>query len=180
VAGKKDFKTKMQYVICRGGNEMINFKKIKVDDYSINIEDKAIYINNISSKHILEEEKPFPQWLVKLIFLMLILPLIQIKFIGFYLESKEVIIPFIFLIIIFIIGIIIHQRNKLIFLMVIRTNDSQNHVIYASSKLLLRKLDEFMDFEVEKTLIIHMGNGNYEILRDRELLNYREGNIFKD
>lgn len=159
---------------------MIHFKKARIDDKTIKIGNTTIYIENITYKTVKEEKKEIPEWLMKIFLLMLIIPLIQVKFIGFYIEDKEVIIPFVVLALMSIIGLIIHHKNMMIYLMIINTNDDKQHLIFAKSIILLRFIDDFIDTAVNRVLYINMGNGDYELFREDYALNVAEGNVLKE
>lgn len=75
---------------------MISFKKARIDQDTIKIGNTTIIINNITYKTLKEDKKDI-NWLMRIFFLMLIIPLIQIKFIGFYLYSLEILTPFFFI-----------------------------------------------------------------------------------
>lgn len=158
---------------------MINFKKARIDQDTIKIGNTTIIINNITYKTLKEDKKDIPNWLMKIFFLMIIIPLIQVKFIGLYFFTLKVLTPLSLLVVIAVIGLIIHHKNMMIYLMVINTNDNKQHLIFAKSMLILRYIDDFIDTSLNRTLYIDMGNGDYEIFRNGELLNISEGNLLK-
>lgn len=137
---------------------MISFKKARIDQDTIKIGNTTIIINNITYKTLKEDKKDI-NWLMRIFFLMLIIPLIQIKFIGFYLYSLEILTPFFLLAVIAAIGLIVHHKNMMIYLMIINTNDDKQHLIFAKSILILRFIDDF----INRVLYINMENGERRI-----------------
>lgn len=146
--------------------------KIMIDNKMVKNGGTTIYLENISIKYLKTEEKPTPKYLMKIMFFMILIPII------FSCINKSFWVIEAILIIAFIIGIRIHQKDLYTHLLILCLNNSKEHVIIAKEKSILKFIDEFIDLNLTEKLLIDIETGDYIIFSQKG--NKRPGNVVNE
>jgi hypothetical protein len=143
---------------------MIKYSDVMIEKDFLWIDKKSISIHNISSKSVITEEKKFPEYLEKTLCGIIITPLLFKIFEDIYFNKYSIIIEAI-LIIIFIIGSTIYQRNMNIYLMAIITNSGKEHLIFSKQISTLHKIEELINNNTEKVIEIKTKTGDIKYIK---------------
>lgn len=146
--------------------------KVSIDKNIVKTGSATVYLKNISAKYLKTEKKETPKYLMKLIFAMVLVPITLSCLNKSFLAIETI------LIISFIIGAKIHQKDLFTHILILSLNNNKEHVIISKNIIPLKFIDSFIDYNINEKLEIDVDNGAYTIFKNDGY--HREGNIIDE